>query len=130
MVPKPQLEDRGGQEEESIATRTRKRLREEEAEGYVPPGSYLVEDILKHRYHHYHQFLVKWQGYAIADSTWEPVKAFVLEDGSLNDIFMTYCQQKGLQRPLQQATRIGMYRRRKLEQQAEEGDVDGDPFLE
>jgi hypothetical protein len=40
---------------ETIATRTRKRQKTqgtEVAEGYISPGSYLVESILEHQYHH------------------------------------------------------------------------------
>ena len=119
----------------AISTRTRKRQREEEEEGYVPPGSFLVEDILKHRYKHYHQFLTKWQGYPIQESTWEPVKAFILDDGNINTVFKDYCIEHKLIAPMQQAINIANRKKKMMEQADDrEGDPDGaeddDPFQE
>ena len=56
-------------------------------------GNYLVESILQACYKQGWRFLVKWQGYGTADSTWEPVKAFVLDGGRLNEVFASFCMQ-------------------------------------
>ena len=53
-------------------------------------GNYLVRSILQARYKQGWRFLVKWQGYGTADSTWEPVKAFVLDGGRVNEVFARY----------------------------------------
>ena len=50
-------------------------------------GNYLVESILQARYKQGWWFLVKLQGYGIADSTRELVKAFVLDGGRVNEVF-------------------------------------------
>ena len=49
-------------------------------------GNYLMESILEARYKQGWRFLVKWQGYGTADSTWEPVKAFVPDGGCVNEV--------------------------------------------
>ena len=54
-------------------------------------GNYLVESILQARYKQGWRFLVEWQGYGTADSIWEPVKAFVLEGGRVNEVFARFC---------------------------------------
>ena len=56
-------------------------------------GNYLVESILQARYKQGWRFLVKWQGYGTADSTWEPVKAFVLDGGRVNEVFARFCME-------------------------------------
>ena len=56
-------------------------------------GNYLVESILQVRYKRGWRFLVKWQGYGTADSTWEPVKAFVLDGGRVNEVFARFCME-------------------------------------
>ena len=56
-------------------------------------GNYLVEPIFQARYKQGWRFLVKWQGYGTADSTWEPVKAFVLDGGRVNVVFARFCME-------------------------------------
>ena len=59
-------------------------------------GNYLVESILQARYLCYGQglwFLVKWQGYGTADSTWESVKAFVLDGCRVNEVLARFCME-------------------------------------
>ena len=36
-------------------------------------GFFLVENVLKHRYKQGWRFLVKWKGWSVAESTWEPI---------------------------------------------------------
>ena len=56
-------------------------------------GNYLVESILQARYKQEWRFLVNWQGYGTADSTSEPVKAFVLDGGRVNEVFARFCME-------------------------------------
>ena len=56
-------------------------------------GNYLVKSILQARYKQCWRFSVKWQGYGTADSTWEPVKAFVLDGGRVNEVFARFCME-------------------------------------
>ena len=56
-------------------------------------SNYLVESILQARYKQGWRFLVKWQGYGTADSTWEPVRAFVLDGGRVNEVFARFCME-------------------------------------
>lgn len=84
-------------EEEKEGEYSRK---EAEAQGY-----YHVQKILKHRYKQGWRFLVKWEGWPIEDSTWEPLKTFVSQDGSLNPKFLEYCTENRLEKILEQAKR-------------------------
>ena len=54
-------------------------------------GAYHVEKILKGQYRQGWRFLTKWEGYGTSESTSEPVRAFVHDDGKLNHIFLDYC---------------------------------------
>ena len=54
-------------------------------------GACHVEQILRGRYRQGWRFLTKWQGYGTSESTWEPVRAFVHDDGKLNHVFVDYC---------------------------------------
>ena len=54
-------------------------------------GAYHVEQILRGQYRQGWRFLKKWEGYGTSDSTWEPVRAFVHDDGKLNHVFVDYC---------------------------------------
>ena len=54
-------------------------------------GAYLVEQILRGQYRQGWRFLTKWEGYGTSESTWEPVGAFVRDDGKLNHVFVDYC---------------------------------------
>ena len=66
-------------------------------------GFYNVDCILSHKMRQGWRFLTKWEGYDTTEATWEGVKAFVHPDGTLNDVFVTYCQTNSLFAPLQQA---------------------------
>ena len=54
-------------------------------------GAYHVEQILGGQYRQGWRFLTNWEGYGTSESTWEPVRAFVHDDGKLNQFFMDYC---------------------------------------
>ena len=54
-------------------------------------GAYHVEQILRGQYRQGWRFLTKWEGYGTSKSTWEPVRAFVHDDGKLNHVFVDYC---------------------------------------
>ena len=56
-------------------------------------GNYLVESILQARYKQGWRFWVKWHGYGTADSTWEPVEAFVLDGRRVNEVFARFCME-------------------------------------
>jgi hypothetical protein len=66
-------------------------------------GFYKVETILNHKVKQGYRFLTKWEGFEASESTWEPVKAFVHPDGTLNNVFVAYCQFHRLFVPLQRA---------------------------
>ena len=42
---------------------------------------YKVEAILRSKYRHGWRFLVKWEGYSMAEATWEPYTAFIVDQG-------------------------------------------------
>ena len=54
-------------------------------------GAYHVEQILRGQYTQGWRFLTKWEGYGTSESTWEPVAAFVHDDGKLNHVCVDYC---------------------------------------
>ena len=64
---------------------------------------YFVERILRHTYKRGWRFYTKWSGYSISDCTWEPVTAFILEDGNVNEVFADYCKSQDLRDILQSA---------------------------
>ena len=66
-------------------------------------GFYNVKDILKHKYKQGWRFLVHWEGYPIAASTWEPMRSFILPSGALNDTFKAYCERHDLKEILKRA---------------------------
>ena len=66
-------------------------------------GFYNVESILKHKFSQGWRFLVKWEGYPVENSTWEPLKNFIQPGGVLNSKFKEYCLEKGLESVLQKA---------------------------
>ena len=43
------------------------------------------------------KFFTKWENYPVSASTWEPPKSFKLGKNLWNEIFIQYCQRKGLQ---------------------------------
>ena len=57
---------------------------------------YFVERILRHTYKRGWRFYTKWSGYSISDCTWEPVTAFILDDGNVNEAFAEYCKSQDL----------------------------------
>ena len=57
---------------------------------------YFVDRILRHTYKRGWRFYTKWSGYSISDCTWEPVSAFILDDGSVNKVFAEYCKSQDL----------------------------------
>ena len=64
-------------------------------------GYYFVERILRHTYKRGWIFCTKWSGSSISDCTWEPVSAFILDDGNVNDVFAEYCKSRDLRDILQ-----------------------------
>ena len=68
---------------------------EMEEEGY-----FNVEAVLKHKYAQGWRFLVHWEGYPIANATWEPLKSFVQPTGVVNSKLKEYCEAHGLQEVL------------------------------
>ena len=50
---------------------------------------YFVERILRHTYKRGWRFYTKWSGYSISDCTWEPVTAFIIDDGSVNEVLLS-----------------------------------------
>ena len=83
-----------------------------EGEGQLPDmdakemkakGFYKVEAILRSKYRHGWRFLVKWEGYAMAEATWEPYTAFILDQGNVSSVFRDYCHANDLQKVLKLA---------------------------
>ena len=64
---------------------------------------YLAERIPRHTYKRGWRFYTKWSGYSITDCTWEPVSAFILDDGNVNEVFGEYCKCQDLRDILQSA---------------------------
>ena len=54
-------------------------------------GAYHIEQILRGQYRQGWRFLTKWEGYGTSESTLEPVRAFVHDEGKLNHVFVDYC---------------------------------------
>ena len=54
-------------------------------------GAYHVGQILREQYRQCWCFWTRWEGYGTSKSTWEPVLAFVHDDGKLNHGFVDYC---------------------------------------
>ena len=83
-----------------------------EGEGQLPDmntkemkakGFYKVEAILPSKYRHGWRFLVKWEGYSVAEGTWEPYTAFILDQGNVSSVFRQYCSANVLQKVLKLA---------------------------
>ena len=64
--------------------------------------------MLRGQYRQGWRFLTKWEGYGTSESTWEPVRAFVHDDGKLDHVFVDYCLAHALRfdTALRQARRI------------------------
>ena len=73
---------------------------------------YTVESILQHKYKHGWRFLTKWAEYEVKDSTWEPISAFVVDNGNLTYQFVHYCRLHDLTGILETARKMAQ---RKLE---------------
>ena len=71
-----------------------------------------VESILQHKYKHDWQFLTRWAEYEVSVSTWEPISAFVLDNGNLTYQFVHYCWLHDLTGILETARKMAQ---RKLE---------------
>ena len=71
---------------------------EQEALGY-----YNVEKIIKHKFQQGWRFLVVWEGFPVSAATWEPISAFVLPNGKVNQVFKEYCEERGLVEILKKA---------------------------
>ena len=54
-------------------------------------GAYHVQQILGGQYRQGWRFLTNWEGYGTSESTGEPLRAFVHDDGKLNHVFVDYC---------------------------------------
>ena len=59
-------------------------------------GFYNVARIVKHKFQQGWKFLVVWEGFPVSAATWEPISAFALPNGSVNCVFKTYCEERGL----------------------------------
>ena len=80
-----------------------------EGEGHLPDmdakemtakGFYKVEAILRSKYRHGRRFLVKWEGHSMAEATWEPYRAFILDQRKVSSVFWDYCHANELQKVL------------------------------
>ena len=59
---------------------------------------YKVEAFLRSKYRHGWRFLVKWEGYSMAEATWEPYTAFILDQRKVSSVFRDYCNANELHR--------------------------------
>ena len=84
-------------------------------EGAAKQGLQVVDAILKHTYHQGWRFLVRWGEWDSVDATWEPPSSFVQPDGVINEVFVGYCMENGLNDPIRMAARQEM----EVRQQAE-----------
>ena len=62
---------------------------------------YFVETILRRTYKRGWRFYTKWSGYSISDCTWDPVSAFILDDGNVNKVVAKYSKSQDLRDILQ-----------------------------
>ena len=62
-----------------------------------------MEAILRSKYRHGWRFLVKLEGYSMAEATWEPYTAFIFDQGSVSSVFQDYCNANELQKMLKLA---------------------------
>ena len=67
---------------------------------------YTVESILPRKYKHGWRFLTRRAEYEVSDSTWEPISAFVLDNGNLTYQFVHYCQLHDLTGILETARKM------------------------
>ena len=57
---------------------------------------YVVQRILRNTYKCGWRFHTEWSGYSISDFTWEPVLAFILDDGDVKEVFAEHCESQYL----------------------------------
>ena len=62
-----------------------------------------VEAILNHEFKNGWLFLTKWEGFDVAESTWESMKSFVSSDSKINAVFYQYCCDMNLSKVCAQA---------------------------
>ena len=67
---------------------------------------YFVKKIWKHKYKNGWNFLTEWEGFGVEEATWEPIKAFVLPTGKLNEVFVKYCEQNALESCLKNGLKL------------------------
>ena len=101
-------ENEGGVQEED----TVQQLPEMDDEEMEEKDCYTVDSILQHKYKHGWRFLTRWAEYEVSDSTWEPISAFVLDNGNLTYQFVSYCPLHDLTGILETARKMAQ---RKLE---------------
>ena len=63
------------------------------AEEMAEEGFYLVKSALRHRFHQGWRFLTLWEGFWVAEATWEPFSAFFLPEGRLTLVLVDYLSQ-------------------------------------
>ena len=108
--------DEGSAEEEDGEEESARETQEMDLEEAEQAGYYHVERIVRHRFKQGWRFLVKWEGWPIADSTWEPVRAFIQNGSVLNSKFVEYCTEHHLQAALKQAfTLMEKFQERRLQ---------------
>ena len=69
-------------------------------------GFYTVQRVIKSQYKQGWRFLTQWEGYSGKELTWEPIGAFVLGDGRINDKFVDFCREHDLGHVLGTAKRL------------------------
>ena len=66
-------------------------------------GFFEIQAVVKHQYRQGWRFLTVWKGYPLAEASWLPMSAFVLDNGRLNSVFSDYCAKAGLKDLLSKA---------------------------
>ena len=71
-------------------------------------GYFLVDKVLSHMYRNGWKFSVQWEGFGVAEATWDPPKAFIISQGQVNPVWEAYAQHVGLQ-GLVEKTKVQSY---------------------
>ena len=66
------------------------------AEEMAKEGFYLLKSVIPRRYCQGWLFFTLWQGFGVAEATWEPFSAFLLPEGRLNSVLVDYVSQNNL----------------------------------